>query len=312
MTCHLPARDQLLQLPQRSFLCSQRSIQRVLLTTLTTLTTLVTAALLSACGGGGGGTAAAAPADVIRTLGCAPNQSVALASGGRLVNNTWNVAAVGNFAWSQCLLEKRSGSDVQYGWNWRWPDNGNQVYAYPEINIGAKPWESGPGNDARFPRSLASTPRLLLDFDVDSSGTGSRNLAASFWFIRTPTVASPPVESDIVAELMVWADYTPDMVSNDGPATLRGEVTVDGRAWMVYAAEDWGAGAVTTQRWRFIVYLAKERTQKLNFDARKLMADAVARGLLPGDAFIANVELGNELVSGSGTTFVRSFTVTTP
>ena len=282
------------------------------------------AAVLSACGGGGGGsgggggggnsntTAATPPADVIRILGCAPNESVALASGGQLVNNTWNAAAAGSFAWSQCLLEKRSGNSVQFGWNWRWPDDGNQVYAYPEINMGAKPWESGPGNDVRFPRALANTPRLLIDFDVVSSGTGSRNLAASFWFIKTPSVASPPVVSDIVAELMVWTDYTPDMVSNEGPATLRGEITVDGRVWQVYAAEDWGVGAVTTHRWRFVAYIAKERTQALSFDARKLMADAVARRLIPADAYIANVELGNEVASGSGTTFVKSFNVTTP
>jgi hypothetical protein len=279
--------------------------------------------LLGACGGGGAGsgaTAAAAggspAADTVRTLGCTPDLSLALAAprpAGRLVNNTWNRAAAGSAPWSQCLVERGSGSAVQVGWAWNWPANGTQVFAYPEIVIGAKPWDAGPGNDARFPRSIASTPQLRVSYDTEVTASGSYNTAASIWMIRTPQVASVPVLADITAEIMVWTDYTPDMVSDSGPVTPRGEVTLDGQAWRVFAAEDWGDGSGgTAQRWRFIVYVAKVRSAQASFDARKMIDDAVARGLVDASHHIANVELGNEIAAGAGQTWVRSFAVTLP
>lgn len=275
------------------------------------------AAALGACGGGGGAaeaTPAPAPVQTIATLGCAANSSVLLPGGGELLNNAWNVGAVGSFAWSQCLQEKRLGTVVQErGWTWRWPDNGTQVYSYPSIAIGAKPWAPGPGNDSRFPRRIADTPRLLLSYEVETTASGNVNLAASIWFTRTASAPAVPVVADISTEIMVWSDYTPALISTTGPVTERGQITVDGRAWRVFAAENWGdASGGTAHRWTFIVYAAVVPTRTLAVDARRFIDDAIARGLLNPSHAVANVELGNEISSGSGTTWVRSFSVTVP
>jgi Glycosyl hydrolase family 12 len=282
--------------------------------------TLVT---LAACGGGGGGgagnsTSAATPAPATATLGCAADLSVRLGAGsslsGNLINNAWNARAAGGFAWSQCLQERRLGDSLaEAGWTWRWPDNGTQVYSYPSIVIGAKPWDGGPGNDPRFPRRVADTPRLWVDYEVDTTATGNVNLATSIWFTRSVATPAVPAENEISAEIMVWSDYTPALISNDGPVTERGEITIDGRTWRVFAAENWGdVSGGTTHRWTFIVYVARQTTRTLSFDARRFMDDAIARGLLDPSHAVANVELGNEISSGSGTTWVRRFTVTTP
>jgi len=201
---------------------------------------------------------------------------------------------------------------VAHGWEWQWPAK-HGLYAYPELVIGAKPWDAGPGNDARFPRRISDTPRLLLRYDAHTTGDGERNLAASLWFIKTPAVAAPPVETDIAAELMIWSDHTPAMLSADGPVKLQGEVAIGARTWQVWAARDWGGGTDVKVRWTFIVYTAKnDRGGKLDVDVRQFIDDALARGLLRPELYIASVELGNEIVSGSGRTLVRELSVTVP
>ncbi len=294
---------------------------------LTLVVSALVAALATLAGCGGGGTAAAPAAPAVPTttsLGCGANLAVRLnASGnsgnagaftGSLINNAWNVGAVGSFPWSQCLQEKRLGSTLaEVGWTWRWPDNGTQVYSYPSVVIGAKPWDGGPGNDARFPRRIADTPRLLVAYDVDTTASGNVNLATSMWFTRTTATPAVPAVADISTEIMIWSDYTPDLVSNTGTVTERGEITVDGRVWRVFAAEDWGdASGGTPHRWTFIVYVARSPSRTVAFDARRFIDDAIARRLLDPSHAVANVELGNEISSGSGTTWVRRFSVTTP
>lgn len=263
--------------------------------------------LLAACGGGdtGGGTEAPSPAVV---LACAADASVASPLG-RLHNNTWNRQAAGSQPWQQCLVRRTVAGATQYGWQWQWPTGGSDVLAYPSLVIGAKPWEAGPGNDARFPRPIAATQRLLLDYDLDTSATGTYNLATSVWLIRTPTVASPPDETAISGELMVWtqsagADWTAGRVP-------LAQVSIGGAAWLLWSQPSWGdASGGSTHRWPLVVYTAVSPGSQARLDLKAFLADAVARGLLDGSHHIADVELGNEVAGGSGTTWIRGFSLT--
>lgn len=233
---------------------------------------------------------------------------------GRLSNNVWNQQAAGGAPKRQCLMQRSVADDgsgrggTQYGWSWHWPEGGGAVCAYPEIVVGAKPWDAGPGNDPRFPRRVADTRRLIVSYAVDTVAGGSHNLAASIWLIRTPRVAAPPDPTAIAAEIMVWTDSTPASFTPGG--SLRGRVTVDGIEWEVWAAEDWRDSAgVHVNRWTYVVYRALQSMRTARYDARKLIADAVARGLASADLYIADVELGNEIVGGSGRTWLKAFSV---
>ena len=48
-----------------------------------------------------------------------------------LQNNTWGQGDITDF--SQCIF---TTSDSIFGWNWDWPNIGNNVKAYPEIIFG--------------------------------------------------------------------------------------------------------------------------------------------------------------------------------
>ena len=119
----------------------------------------------------------------------------------------------------------------------------------------------------------------------------------------------PPDPSAIRNELMIWTEASEGLVSaSDKPA---GVVEIDGARWTVYVKPNWGdASGGSAVKWQLISYHAQTPTSTIRYDARKFFADAMARGLMePGDT-IEGVELGNELVSGSGSTWVKRFQLT--
>jgi hypothetical protein len=251
---------------------------------------------------------------VVRTLSCDGDLHLTNPTGVILFNNVWNSIAAGIRAWSQCLLSRTDSHGVaQYGWKWSWPALGGALFAYPEVFVGAKPWETGPGNDARFPFRLANANTLNLRFSAETATTGSHNLAASIWLISTPQVAAPPVFSDIKAEVMIWTDYTDDMVADPGTTTKRGEFTdANGLQWVVWADENWGdASNGASNRWTYIAYHLKpsQRRTSANIDALAILKHAASLGLISTSLYVADVELGNELVSGQGETWLTDFTV---
>lgn len=254
-------------------------------------------------------------APVVSTLSCEADLHLDLPSGGVLFNNTWNSVSAGSQAWSQCL-QKRTLADgsTQYGWRWSWPASGGALYAYPEVVVGAKPWETGPGNDARFPIQLSAAKTLRLRYGVDTSTSGSHNLATSIWLIRTPTVAAPPVYADIRGEVMIWTDYTDDMVADPGTTTKRGEFTdAAGLQWEVWADENWGdASSSVSNHWTYVAYHLKpaQRRTTADIDVLAILKHAASLGLISTSLYVADVELGNELVSQQGETWITSFGLT--
>lgn len=279
---------------------------------------LLAAAFMAGCGGGGSSgssesssasTVTSSPA-VVSTLTCEATASVTTAQG-RLDNNAWNRAAVGTQTWQQCLRQSVKDGVTDIGWQWDWPTTSSVVLSYPRLMIGANPWEDGARrSDSRFPVSLQSTGSLRLQYtlDITPSGTDSRfNLATSMWLINTPTVATPFDVNAITTEVMVWtrADGT-DWATNQTPVAT---VTIDGRTWNVYrnpAQRDASGGSSHT--WQLLVFaISGAATTTLDVDLKKLLQYTIDQGWVDGSHYIANVELGNEIVGGKGETWVRKF-----
>lgn len=227
---------------------------------------------------------------------------------GALLNNTWNRASAGSGPWQQCLLS-RDGADgkPEFGWSWNWPTK-DGLYAYPELIVGRSPWRPGRGNDARFPRRLADTRSLRIGYEVELQTSGKLNVATEFWITDAaadPATAGP---ESIRAELMIWTYASPGLVSSDGPVAT---VVIDGATWHVHHKAGWGdASGGSAHRWTLISYLAARPTLKTRFDAARFFDDAVARGWLHPQQAVAGVEFGNEIVSGAGSIWVKTFDLT--
>jgi Glycosyl hydrolase family 12 len=244
-----------------------------------------------------------------RDLTCNDGATVAV-PGGHLVNNQWGRASAGRGAWRQCL-QSRMGADgrVQFGWRWQWPEQAG-LYAYPEILAGRSPWHTAPSNDARFPRRIAATRRLEIAYDLQTDAVGLHNLAADLWITRRAPAAEGPVDVSIIqAELMIWTQASPGLM--DPTERPLGEVQAGGQAWLLYAKPGWSdPTGQSKQAWTLISYHAKTPALKARIDALALLKDAIARGLIAADSVVNGVELGNEIVSGRGNTWIREFSVT--
>lgn len=275
------------------------------------LTWAAAAALAGALAGGlvgtlGGCSQAAAPApDADATLLSCTSLARHATPNGALVNNQWNRASAGAGPWRQCLQQRTRGGVAEYGWFWHWPAK-DGLYAYPELLVGRTPWQADASNDPRFPRTVAATQALRVDYDIELRSTGKRNLALEFWFTDAPLPAGALDTRSVKAELMIWSEASPGMVSADD----RPEATVeiDGALWRVYLKRNWGdAGGGTGHRWTFITYHAVKPGSAVRYDARKFMQDAIDRGVIAPTDTLAGVELGNEISSGSGSAWVRRF-----
>ena len=265
---------------------------------------LPVALLTSACSGRSA--AADVPDPGARVIGCDAEANHPTRHG-TLVNNQWNRASAPPGAWRQCLQSRERDGRTEFGWFWEWPTR-DGLYAYPEILVGRSPWKAAPSNDPRFPRSVAATRRLTIDYDIESRSGGKKNLAAELWLTDKALPAGPPDPRSIKVELMIWTDASPGMVSaRDQPVAT---IEVDGRAWRVFVKRHWGdASGGSGHTWTFVIYQATTNTPTARYDARKFLQDAIDRGLVaPGDV-IAGVELGNEITSGSGSTWLRRFDV---
>jgi hypothetical protein len=224
---------------------------------------------------------------------------------GQLFNNVWNSSVAGSFAWRQCVVQRQVGTSTQYGWTWVWPDPGVAVYAYPGIGVGNSAYSNGPHGDSRFPVRISAVNRMIVSYDVETVATGSRNLAAEMWITSTPITQPDP--SVIATEFMIWSETVPANRTPSG--TKRADVTIDGVAWEVWVAENFGAD-ISDHRWTYIAYRAKTSTPTIAYDVRKLLGDAINRGYVDSSHYISDVQFGNEVMAGSGTTWVKSFSVT--
>lgn len=237
-------------------------------------------------------------------LGCEQDQTQA-AYYGFVRNNMWNRNSAGPGPWRQCLQTRQRDGRSEFGWFWEWPAQ-DGIYAYPELLVGRSPWQATPTNDPRFPRRLGDTRSLKIDYEVESRSSGKKNLAVEFWFTRTPPAIGQQDTRSIKAELMIWSDAADGIETvTANPATT---VDIDGMTWAVQVRPNWGdVGNPGGNQWSLISYHALRKSSAARYDARKFFDDARARGIIAPDDYIWGVELGNEIISGAGSTWIRKF-----
>ncbi|WOB05915.1 GH12 family glycosyl hydrolase domain-containing protein [Piscinibacter gummiphilus] len=268
------------------------------------------ALLAASCGGGGGGgggSSAPAPAPATQLPACGDFATLEVSGLGRLTNNTWNKAAAGNFAATQCLQSRSVGATTQYGWSWSWPTNGSTVYAYPEIIVGWKPWDGGTSNHPHLPARINTLQRFDWQYDLSVSTGGSYNVATSLWITRTGATPTGTNPQDIANEMMIWTAG-----SGFPPGGQRQpDANIGGQIFEVWYAQDWGdLSGANPNKWSYIAYRATVSTFAATLDIKAILADAVSRGYVNPAHYVSNIELGNEVMSGAGQTWINSLSAT--
>jgi hypothetical protein len=144
--------------------------------------------------------------------------------------------------------------------------------------------------------------KIVVDFDVSMHASGTYDLAFEFW-----TVTSPQVEKRGIAhEVMIW------LAENrlGAAGSLVAAATVAGIPFHIYFANNHGdASGANSNTWTIISLVADQPILHGPLDIGAIIDYLVQTRLLNSDVYVACLELGNEVASGSGRTEVRNYAV---
>jgi Glycosyl hydrolase family 12 len=253
---------------------------------------MVVGTLLMLCAGAAG--------DAMREMN-ADGASFTLDRGYRVYNNVWNKEAA-HGPHQQSIFSRSAAERPAFGWQWRWPSS-DGVVAYPEVIYGDTPWDLKPHHGAPLLPVRLGSRRVIVDYEASFEAGGICNMAFEFW-----TVSSLPASpSAITHEVMIWIDNK-DMT----PAGTWTDVfTLGGTTYDMFVHEGHGdASGKNPQKWTYVAFLARKPVLEGPLDISAFAAFLQSRGLLGGNLSMTSLELGNEIVTGSGRTEVRRYKVT--
>ncbi|AWF82276.1 glycoside hydrolase family 12 [Microbulbifer sp. A4B17] len=227
---------------------------------------------------------------------------------GVLSNNVWNKHAAKDDPWSQCLEKRHVDGELQFGWSWSWPYGREVIYAQPQIKVGSSPWAPEPKFDDSFPLKISSLTELDIFHHTESMSNGNHNTTTTMWLISEAYRGGEQNRSVIAAEIMIWTYFTEGHFSPAG--RKRGELSINGTVWEIWYDKNWkDMSGINDNNWVYISFKAKQPSVKVSIPGLKLLKFAIQDGLISKDWYIADVELGNEVMSGSGVTWVKDFAV---
>ena len=218
-------------------------------------------------------------------------------AGYRAENNTWGKGTLSG--WSQCIgLGTAADGTLAGRWTWDWLNAGTNVKAYPEIVFGQKPGSAR--TSEVLPIKLSDIRAATIAYDVASTHTGSGDVAFDLWLTDTPdpkTWGVPP----ITHEIMIWLDRYGGMAPG---GAFRERVNLDGASYAVFAADHWGEG------WKYLAFASAEaRLGARTLDLGSFLTYLQEKKLVSADEYLASIEFGNEVATGSGETVVKQYTI---
>lgn len=206
-------------------------------------------------------------------------------------NNVWGKKEITDY--KQCLF-KQTDENGSFGWEWRWPTGAPDVVAYPEICFGYKPW----GNQSTtpdLPLQVSKVKSAVITYDLVMKAEGIYNLAFDAWL----TSEAIPAEKNITAEIMIWLNH--ETLRPDGETAEA--VTIDGEEYDFYTGHPPHAG------WPYHAFIKKTPEFSGKTDLGKFLKFLVKNGHASGDDYLASIEFGNEIHSGTGKTELKKYNI---
>ncbi len=222
-------------------------------------------------------------------------------------NNVWNVQAAGDFPWTQCIVRDPVDAE-RLGFYWKWPNSGREIYAQPQAKNGMSPWDPLPRLDTRFPIEIDGIGTMRVTTQVELDGPTEHNIVTTLWLTDNPDIVTKAEPESIVAEVMIWTYATADHLS---PAGARiGTVMRDGTEWEIWLDETWhDVSGANANKWIYVAFVAKDQGFAAEFDPVALLRAEPLAHLNFDGAYIADVELGAEIMRGEGVMWIDQFDV---
>jgi hypothetical protein len=215
-------------------------------------------------------------------------------------NNMWGKDAVGSLTYSQCY-KLNSINPLNATWNWTWPFVVEQVKSYPEIFYGYKPGRNYSTNPS-LPIKLADMGSFLSSFDTTTTVSTDSEYDTSFdIFINSQ---NPPTYLSVTSEVMIWIN-SQNTASWMPTSHFIRKVTIDGQDYDFYF---YTFPYETTTR-NFFLFNKVVPISVGSVSIDHFLKYLVNNGYESGANYLSVIEFGNEVVSGTGNTVVRNFSI---
>jgi hypothetical protein len=229
----------------------------------------------------------------------AENAIIRLDDGYVLSNNIWNKGAASGPYTEDIFRDVLNGAPV-FGWEWQWPSSSN-VVSYPEVIYGDKPWGPDLKLVPAFP-FLVGSRNITARFDITLEAKGFYNMAFSLWIVSS----LPATREKITHEIMIW-----NFNHFGEPAGIRrGTVEVGGVTYDLYVRESHGdASGQNANTWTYVAFAARTPVLKGPLQISLFVDYLLAKGILARDEYLTSVELGNEIMEGTGKVLIQGYSI---
>jgi len=218
-----------------------------------------------------------------------------------LANNVWNSHSAGEAFEQEIFVEQLAGKRT-LGWRWHSPwQMRSAVVSYPELICGNKPWDEPIG----FFKGLPFHPgdrQMSADYNILLRASGNYNMAFEMWAVS----ALPPSPRNLRAEIMIWIANS----AQQPAGTLRGTVTIGGVPYDLFVNEHQeDASGMSGQPWTYAAFVARSPQLNGPLNLTAFLDELQRRGVVTHDLWVTNVELGNEVSTGSGIAEIQDFSL---
>ena len=230
-------------------------------------------------------------------------------NGWRIANNVWNQ---GSLVYGTDYLQEIDytpgdpSSDVQMIWSF--PDDTDPitVHSYPEVFYGPSPWWQGvdpTDSQHPFPIQVKQIQGLGASFDLTAAGnTTGYDVAFDIWLTKQPSGGPTSVTN----EIMIWLHrgaFNPagTMVANYSDSFFSGEIY-----YQQVMGDNSGQNPET---WKYTAFVANSDTLKGQVNIASMLGKMKSLGLISGNEYLSDVELGAEVAYGSGSLTVNHLTI---
>lgn len=218
-----------------------------------------------------------------------------------VINNTWGRGALVNGTdYAQTVRHGDSLADrVRFDWSWPEADP-RRVMAFPAVFAGQRPFNRAQEGGAGMPVRLEAVESLTLDYALDWGGDeGGFNVALDIWISSDPLSGA----GAITHEVMIW--LKPAAFSPAGGAA--GSSELDGASYLLSIRPE---DADDPHDWTYAAFLTQEPVKAGRVDIGAALDHLIAGGVLDGDLWLMDVELGAEITGGQGWLEISEFDLT--
>jgi len=216
-------------------------------------------------------------------------------------NNIWNIQAAKS-KWAQTVFFDTINGSM--GWRWDFSSEPNQIDSfipktYPQIIFGKKPYKKyQTTTTAKLPIELPSA-KFSIEYEYSAKATGVYNTSTDITF----TDSKNPVESNIMAKLMIWIDCQDMPFFKSKEFT---QATIGGIHYkvMVDKEHNWTDG-----KWIAIAMLAEKFPSSGIMDLTEYINYFLSQGALKPEWYLSSIEIGSEVSSGKGEARFKKFIV---